>query len=398
MKYKKWIVGGLAAALLATCGLIVAVTALTYAQFAQSGIRFSAFRFDTVSAEATEEQRFSVSAPAKLIVDSDAGAVVVTGDDTSEIVVTMHKTAWGPNQAEAEAARDALRVNIIQQGDTVSIRFEQPSEFIVIGSSRSSRVDFTIMVPNKTAVNITTNSGKLALSGTTGNADLNTNFGEITATEMVGSLKAQTNSGAVTAQHIQAEGGQVDLRSDFGAIALEDANAKSVTLHSSSGKLELTDVTSDGEVKADTNFGAVTFNHVTAKTYSLESNSGDLTVEGATGLLKAHTDFGSIQVTDVQTVTLDLKTNSGSIDFSGSLGKGPHTVKTDFGTVKMALPKDVKLTVDLKTDFGKVKTNFPITVSGEMSNEHMRGALNGGGEMLTVGTNSGDINLEVLNP
>ena len=74
MKYKWWIAGGLIAAMVALCGLsIFSLWAATL--WAGDGLRFSAFRFDTVSAEARAEQRLAVSAPAKLIVDSEGGNI-----------------------------------------------------------------------------------------------------------------------------------------------------------------------------------------------------------------------------------------------------------------------------------------------------------------------------------
>jgi len=398
IKHKRWIVGGLAAALLGTCALIVAVTALTFAQISQEGLRFSAFRFDNVSAEVTEEQRFTVDTPATLIVKNDFGDIIVTGGDTDEIVVQMHKVAWGATQADAEAALATVNVVITQSGNTLTVRYQPPSQVVVIGSVRSNTVDFTITVPTQTAVELDTGFGRVAVAKTTGHADVHSDFGEITLADVTGAVTARSSSGKVTAERIRAGNDAIELRSDFGALTLEDAEGGSISLHSSSGKVDLTDVSTGDKVTADTDFGSVTLQHVTAEAYELQSNSGEITVDGAAGPLMAHTDFGSIKVTNAQTVTLDLKTNSGSIEFSGALGAGPHTVKTDFGTIKVSLPKDVKLTVDLKTDFGKVKSDFPITVTGEFSNEHLGGALNGGGESLTVSTNSGDINLEILNP
>ena len=401
MKYRRWIVGGLIAGLIATCGLSIAIIALTIGQFDQSGLRFRAFSFDNVSAEATEEQRFTVSAPARLEVDNDGGNVTITAADTDEIVVTLRKTAWGANDQEAKDELAAVRVIVTQRGDTVTVRYERPSQVVIVGAVRSSTVDVDVTVPARTAATVRANFGKVSVSGLTGDADLYSDFGDITVLDLTGALIAGTNSGTVTAKRIQAGESPIELRSDFGRVVLEDATAKTIDLHSNSGRLELTNVTASGDVIAETDFGPVTLQGVSGRSYDLKTNSGEISVAGAAGPLTAHTDFGRITITEAVSVTLDLKSNSGSIEFSGSLGDGPHSVRTDFGSVTLALPADTAAAVDLSTDFGKITTQFPITVTGEVAEQdgnQFAGPINGGGETLTVHTNSGNIALEILNP
>jgi DUF4097 and DUF4098 domain-containing protein YvlB len=62
----------------------------------------------------------------------------------------------------------------------------------------------------------------------------------------------------------------------------------------------------------------------------------------------------------------------------------------------MAIPEDTALTFDLKTGFGDISTDFPITVSGDLDEDHWVGTVNGGGSQLTAETNSGSITLEYL--
>jgi hypothetical protein len=363
--------------------------------------RFGNFRVETVTAQATDEQRFSVNEPATLVVEDDIGEITVTAGDTDEIVVTVQKTAWGANQAEAEAKRDAIQVSVTQQGDTVRAVYRQPQEVVVFGASDNVKVDFTITVPRETVVSVTSSVGRVSLTGTTGDAELQADFGRVTVTNVTGALTARSNSGEVTATGIQAGEGAINLRSDFGSVTLKESVAGEVTLNSNSGKLELTDIAATGKVTANTDFGSVTVTNVSGKAYDLHSNSGTITAEGVSGALKAHTDFGGIEITEALTVTLDLRTNSGGIDFSGSLGDGPHAVHTDFGAITLKLPEGTALDVDLRTDFGKIKSAFPVTISGnlgEAESTHFTGPINGGGDTLEVSTNSGNIALEIRKP
>lgn len=398
MRYKWLMAGALILALLASCAGIVAILWFSIARASTGGVSWRFFTVETVSAEGDEEQRVTVSGPAALSIENSAGKITVTGGEGDEIVVAAHKTAWGATQAEAEAALAALKVTITQKGNAVTVRVVRPEKIVVAGSSQSDEVEFTITVPAETAVTAKADFGDVTLSGTTGDADLQTDFGDIDVQDVKGGVITETSSGKVTAMRVGGEGESVKLESDFGRVVLEDATAREVWLHSSSGATELTQVDASSTVTAKTDFGDVTLEGVTAETYDLRTSSGKITVHGARGTVKAHTDFGNVEVTEATDAKVDLSSSSGSISFAGSLGDGPHTVETDFGGIQLTLPEDTALTFDLQTDFGKINSAFPITTSGELENNHWRGAINGGGASLTASTNSGYITLEILNP
>jgi DUF4097 and DUF4098 domain-containing protein YvlB len=150
-----------------------------------------------------------------------------------------------------------------------------------------------------------------------------------------------------------------------------------------------------GTATANTDFGWVRLTQVQAGAYDVESSSGDITVEGGRGPLKAHTDFGDISVSAMAEATVDLSTGSGSVAFDGALGPGPHTLKSDFGGVRLTLPAETAVDFDLSTDFGSITSEFPVTLDGgqKLDNDHWQGTLNVGGASLTVHTSSGDIRL-----
>jgi DUF4097 and DUF4098 domain-containing protein YvlB len=80
------------------------------------------------------------------------------------------------------------------------------------------------------------------------------------------------------------------------------------------------------------------------------------------------------------------------------LGDGPHTIKSDFGSIEIIIPADSKLNVDLKTDFGGISSEIPLTVTldGSTDKNHQVGTMNGGGDQLTVTAKSGDISIKAL--
>jgi DUF4097 and DUF4098 domain-containing protein YvlB len=420
MKYKWLIAGALLLAMLAMCAGVVGVMWFSISRATVSGINFVGISFDAVSAEADEEQRVTVNGPATLTVNADsentAGDITIIGGEGDEIVIEAHKTAWAATQADAEAELAAIKVNVTQIGDAVTVEVQRPQQVGFINDDRIDTVDFTITVPTETDVTATTSFGGVSLSGTVGDADLKTSFGDMNVRDVQGgAVEARTDFGEVSLEDVTADGnveahsssgkimlenvkaeGEVNLTTDFGGIEFKTGRTDSLTAETSSGNVELSGLSVTGIVIAKSDFGEVTLSKVEARSYDLDTSSGEITLEGASGAVKAHTDFGNIEVTEAEAVTLDLNTDSGAITFAGSLGDGPHILKTDFGSVNLSLPEETALDFDLSTDFGKIKSGFPITIQGEQEQNHWQGTINGGGESLTVETSSGDISIEIL--
>lgn len=394
------------------------------------------FNVPSISSQVEESKSLKID-PEKVLtlkVVDDTGDVTITGADVDTVEVKVIKTGYASTQARADEAVKDIKYSIEQTGNTITLKYEIP-EYVNI-SNHINTVDFAVTVPNEVVVDIDNNSGEVNITDTKGNVEIQNAFGDISLENVEGALNVKTSSGEVNATSIKADNENIELRSDFGAITLMNANGKDVTLASSSGTITLKEVRATGDITTqtdfgntdfengsadslhvDTNSGAVTLTKVriskeiivtdefgdieleqaTAASYDLDTNSGSVTVDGVKGKVKAHTDFGNIRVENAQDVTLDLSTNSGSVEFVGSLGKGPHTVRSEFGEIDLTLPADSKLDADLSTEFGSIKSDLPITVtlteSSDSSGDQISGSINGGGDLLTVETNSGGVTI-----
>jgi DUF4097 and DUF4098 domain-containing protein YvlB len=428
----RWLVAG--PLLLVVLALGVTIVLILWSSPTNLRVGPGAGRLGQVAATADEEQQATVSGPVKLVVEPiPSGALSVTGGTTdTAVVVAARKTAWGASQAEAEARLATLQVVVTTSGETVTVRVEPPQERVVWGA-----VDLRITVPTTTTVTATTRAGAVTLSGTTGSAALRTAFGSIQVSDVRGGVSAQTGSGAVTLRAVRAGGEGLTARSNFGTVILADVAAGEIVAHSGSGQLDLTDVAAGGSLTATSNFGAVeiargraagltartgagqirltdltvdgpalarsshgavTLTGVQAATYDVSSGSGSVVLDGVSGVLRAQSDFGDVRVTNAQRAQLDLHTRSGALAFAGSLGDGPHQLKSDFGDIRLQLPGDAALTVDLKTSLGGIRSSLPVTGQGTPSATHWRGTVNGGGASLTAITSNGSIALATLTP
>ncbi len=426
MKRKWWIVGILVFLELLVCGGIL--WTLWVGRTAFGGVRFF-YRADT-QVEETVEKTFIVDGPAVLDLEVEFGDVTVTGSEGDEVEVTARSSLWGSDE---EDARRQVDVQMTQEGNRINVRVMRPEwHDVFFASTRSSRVDFEVRVPSETSLQLITSSGDLTVGEVTGTTKLKTSFGNIEVEEVSGPLSARSNGGDITlislsdsgdleaetsfgklvlreitadsltarsdsgdiqAQEVTLENA-LDLRTNFGSVTVQDVAAERLTAHSDSGEIQAEEITLDGALDLETNFGKVTANGVRATSYRLKSDSGSLTLDGGSGPLDLQTNFGNIEVRNAIQAALTLKTDSGKIYFSGSLHtEGVHKAESGSGKVHLVLPADSAFDLDAETDLGSIKTDFAVTVT-EVEEKHIVGEVKGGGPLLQIHTDSGDIVLE----
>jgi DUF4097 and DUF4098 domain-containing protein YvlB len=170
---------------------------------------------------------------------------------------------------------------------------------------------------------------------------------------------------------------RVDVRTGDGAIDAQDLSG-SVQLRSGDGPIRLQRV--DGEINVTTGDGSVTAREL-GGTVAVTTGDGSVEIGGRFEGLRARTGDGPI-----------------SIDaLPGSSMKSEWRVSTGDGGVMIRLPKDFDADVEAHTGDGGITTTGVEVLTpqnredGERRN--VRGRVGKGGEMLTVRTGDGSINL-----
>jgi DUF4097 and DUF4098 domain-containing protein YvlB len=433
---KNIVAGILILALICICVASVFALVQGWQMIEDSGVRMRLFENRSVSAEATEDKTLQVEGPASLTVMNDFGFLTVKAVEGSQVRITAEKTAWGSSQEEAEAALAEMKVTIEQKDDKITVSMFQPAEMqaFSIGPGSGS-VNFTIEVPLETSVDLTAISGDVSLGGTTGEARLTSSFGSVTVKNVSGALNVDSNSGTIEAGNLDAgdedislrsefgeidvrglKGGQVSITSQSGQIAVQDIQAsKELTIESEFGTIKLTGGQSGpttvdsnngsitieglrvrGEINVTSQFGDISLGNVDAEAYTIESQNGKIFVDGARGPISINSQFGEIEVLNAENATASMKAVNGGITFEGSLGDGPHVFESDYGGINLRLPEESALDFDLQTEFGSISSEFEMTVKGKIEEKHWQGKINGGGAELTVHTNNGNIELNIL--
>ena len=341
--------------------------------------------------EESKTLKVDAKKPLTLKVADDSGSVTVMGADVDAVQVKVIKTAYDSSQSRADQEVKSIQYTIEQTVNAIALKYELPKSMNF--SNKVNTVDFVVTVPENTSVEVTGNFGNIDVSKVKGTVNLSSAFGTTNLENIKGAVSVDSKSGSIRVSRVEAGNEDIVLSTDFGDISLEKASGQGLKIDSQSGSLKLEDVELTAGLAASTDFGEVTLSKVTAKSYQLDSKSGSITVDGAKGNLVAYTDFGSINVSNATSVTLDLLTKSGSIDFTGSLGEGPHSIHSDFGGITLTLPADSAFNVDLSTNFGQISSDIPVTVTGNIDEQHQVGTINGGGSNLLVATKSGNLSI-----
>ncbi len=144
----------------------------------------------------------------------------------------------------------------------------------------------------------------------------------------------------------------------------------------------------DGHINVDgTNGGA-----------RIETGDGAVEVRNFGGSIRARTGDGHITVDGV-VEEVYLHSGDGHIEFTarpGSKMDRGWLIHTSDGRVEVNLPSDFAAELYAHTGDGHITLDIPVTVSGSVERSHVRGKMNGGGELLEISTGDGSIHVGKL--
>jgi hypothetical protein len=290
--------------------------------------------FGNIKDRITKE--YPVGSGGTLTIESDIGSITVQGEDIDSVEVEILrevKTSYG------KKANDILNDYDIQfnhMGNDVSIEAKYKKKGLrgfwnKIG--RYLRVKFVITVPSEY------------------NVDLNTKGGSITVEHLHGEVLSKTSGGSLNFDNIE---GNISGKTSGGSISIGEVVGRS-NIRTSGGSIYIR--LAEGPVDAHT-------------------SGGSITVEEVVGAIKAHTSGGAVKA------YLSQQPNSDC------------SLTTSGGSITVHLSEDIGLDVNAKTSGGRVHTDFPVSVSGEISKKSMIAEMNGGGPELYLRTSGGSIYLK----
>jgi DUF4097 and DUF4098 domain-containing protein YvlB len=167
----------------------------------------------------------------------------------------------------------------------------------------------------------------------------------------------------------------VDAQSGDGNIAARDLTGR-IELRTGDGAVALRNL--DGEINIHTGDGSVAASDVQG-TLAISTGDGAVEVSGRLDSIVAHSGDGGIRI--------DAR--------PGSTMRREWTITSGDGGVTLRLPPDFNASIDAHTGDGAITTSGVILTGAPEAREHgiLRGQTGKGGEVLTLRTGDGPINI-----
>lgn len=225
--------------------------------------------------ERTERLEAPLEPGSILALENDVGSITIAGVNVNDCSVIATISVKAPTEEEAQELAEQIKIELDQDGNTLTVRTEKPR----IKKRRSISISFDITIPEQTALEIGNKVGKIRLSN-------------ITET-----IKAQTDVGQITCREISND---IDLKADVGTVKVvysKDAPAAcSITIATDVGGIELTTPPDfSATVYAETDVGSIrTDLPLTVRGKISKSLHG--TIGAGEGELRLKTDVGSIRI------------------------------------------------------------------------------------------------------
>ncbi|QQE80205.1 DUF4097 family beta strand repeat-containing protein [Alicyclobacillus sp. SO9] len=289
----------------------------------------------------------------KQIAIAGAALIAIGGLGLGVMAATGHTSGF------SFSINDSSGLSII--GHNLSGHSVQKQQTVDAGNAKSVTVDASIAAIRLYPAN--TQKATVTLSGSTTIPDSELQLtSKLTGQTLQIRLKEPNTSGigqninlkldVSVPQHLYDN---LDVHANVGSISIEKVNSKQMTVHVSTGKIDVKNLHS--AVTATSNVGKVAVTNVTGPLH-LTANTGAVNVQEKT-------------LTD----NIDASTNTGAVSISSD--------------------KDPKnLSFDLSTSLGAVNVGLPGVNYAEQSKRHLQGTIGQGGPTIHASSDLGSVSLE----
>jgi DUF4097 and DUF4098 domain-containing protein YvlB len=355
-----------------------------------------------------QEMTGDLGAAKNLRVKLAAGSVKVQGGSQAGITYVIHRKAYTSSEQRARHEFEQYRINTAVKGDTAWVVAES--------SRRDSKCsdEFVINVPrNLQSAKIETGGGNVTTTGIAGRVDLESGGGNIHLDDIGGEVTAETGGGAIDVGSVEGNvtletgGGNIKVASAKGEIKAESGGGSVVVLSGLQGAVLETSGGSirvdkcSGRVKATTGGGSVDLGEIGGPA-EIETGAGSIRLASAKGRVRAQTGGGTIELDGATSV--QAETSAGGIvvkllSSSGAASSSSSTLESSAGDITVYLANDLAISIRAEIEIANghtIRSDFSdIHVSSEggpwEKTVTAEGQLNGGGPVLKVRTNSGNV-------
>jgi len=317
----------------------------------------------------------------RVVFQNNRGNLKVVGADTTEVKVTGRKTIQAINQTEADRSNDGTPLEIVTQGDTMTVRTNQDRN----PTSGKISEDLEITVPSRVSVEVHGNYGDYDVSEVNGGVELQSDRADVRLNKIGGNARVELQrSDLVRAADLK---GNLDLQGKGSDIELENI-AGQVTINGSySGNLEFKNVAKPLHFESPN-----TDLRVAALPGQISMDLGELTGNNLVGPVHLVTKSKDVKIEDF-TNSLELETERGDIELQPK-----HTplakidARSRSGQISLVLPDKAAFQLVATTDHGEAVNDFgtPIQKETDGRSSSLKGTI-GQGASIHVVTERGTV-------
>jgi hypothetical protein len=154
------------------------------------------------------QRSFTVSQGAKLVVENYKGAIHVTGTDSNQVVVDVHKKFDG-SDADRKWWLENLKVNVDGQPDRVTVKVVYPSQncsFCWTSTSYESEVDLDIKVPHRIDVQLDGYKPDIQIKSTQGSISIHSYKAPMLLDSTAGAIRIETYKDLIRLRDVSIDG------------------------------------------------------------------------------------------------------------------------------------------------------------------------------------------------
>lgn len=354
-----------------------------------------------------QEMTGNLGAAKNLRIKLAAGSARVQGGSQAGITYSIHRRAYRSSEQQARREFESYRINASVKGDTAWIVAESPG-----GRNSKCADDFVINVPRSlNSAKIETGGGNVNTTGIAGRVEIQSGGGNLHLDDIDGEVVAETGGGTIEVGsvagdvNLQTGGGNIKIASAKGDIKAESGGGSVVVLSGLQGAVLETGGGSirvdkcTGPVKATTGGGSIDLGDIGGSA-QIETGAGSIRLASAKGRVQAQTGGGSIQLDGATSV--QAETSAGGIVVKLLSSAGVHnnsTLETSAGDITVYLAPELAISIRAQIEVANghaIRSDFSdIHISSEggpwEKTVTAEGQLNGGGPVLKVRTNSGNV-------
>jgi DUF4097 and DUF4098 domain-containing protein YvlB len=295
---------------------------------------------------------------ARIVLEGLRGNVTVSGDDTSEVTLSGHKTIHSFSRRSADQADHRTKIELVRNGNDIVVR----STGTVDRNDLSLSYDVDIKVPRRLGVMAQGSSENIAAESLDGGVDISAGTGNVRLTSIGGDVRVETTRRKALVRAVGIKG-NVDLRGTGTDVQLEDIIGQ---------------VTIQGNY-----FGTLDFRNL-AKPLHFESEQTDLRVEKLPGSITM--DLGDFRADDF-TGPLHLRCQSRDVHISNFSNE--VEVNVERGDVEISPQRTPLAKIDVHLRAGDVDVTIPekglFTLRGTTSQGDVDNQYGGGIETNSEG-------------